>query len=335
MNAETRDKAEEPKAQPARLIARAATWATSAFQGFERSRILSHLLGLSLALVPWRAPAIGQEKLVETVSATGSFALAQPGSAAVIQVDPADWPGVLRAATDLQTDIAKVTGTRPMLTNSDPPSGSRVIWIGTIGRSRLIEQCVREKQTDVSSISGHWEATLIQTIKHPRPGIESALVIAGSDKRGTIYGIYALSEQMGVSPWYWWADVPVRHRNPLYVSAGPHVLSSPAVKYRGIFLNDEAPALSGWAQAKFGGFNHRFYTNVFELILRLRANFLWPAMWNNSFATDDPLNARLADEYGIVMGTSHHEPMMRAWKEWSRAGNGPHSWDYSKNETQL
>jgi hypothetical protein len=107
------------------------------------------------------------------------------------------------------------------------------------------------------------------------------------------------------------------------------------VQYRGIFLNDEYPALGGWAQEKYGGFNHAFYTNVFELILRLRGNFLWPAMWNDCFAADDPLNPKLADEYGIVMGTSHHEPMMRAWKEWSRAGHQPGSWDYSKNAKAL
>jgi hypothetical protein len=187
----------------------------------------------------------------------------------------------------------------------------------------------------VTSIAGKWEATLIEVVKQPAPGVESMLVIVGSDKRGTIYGIYNLSEQMGVSPWFWWADVPVTHRESLFVKAGRHVQEPPAVKYRGIFLNDEAPALAGWAKEKFGGFNHSFYTNVFELLLRLKANYLWPAMWDNSFATDDSLNAKLADEYGIVMGTSHHEPMMRAWKEWGRAGNGPHTWDYSKNDAKL
>ena len=110
---------------------------------------------------------------------------------------------------------------------------------------------------------------------------------------------------------------------------------SAGVEYRGIFLNDEAPALTGWAKEKYGGFNHSFYTNVFELLLRLKANYLWPAMWDNSFATDDPLNPKLADEYGIVMGTSHHEPMMRAWKEWERAGHGKGTWDYAKNAAAL
>src|SRR5262249_26032050 len=158
------------------------------------------------------------------------------------------------------------------------------------------DRLIRDKRIDVGSVAAKWEATLIEVVKRPTPGIQGALVIAGSDKRGTIYGLYTLCEQIGVSPWYWWADVPVRRQDALYVNAGRYVLNSPVVKYRGIFLNDEAPALVGWAREKFGGLNHRFYTNVFELLLRLRANFLWPAMWNNSFATDDPLNAKLADE---------------------------------------
>src|ERR1051326_4832968 len=168
---------------------------------------------------------------------------------------------------------------------------------------------------------------------NPLPGIDRALVIAGSDKRGTIYGVYDLSEQIGVSPWYWWADVPVTPHSDLFVKPVRRVHGSPVVKYRGIFLNDEAPALSGWTKEKFGGVNSKFYVHVFELLLRLRANYLWPAMWANAFNEDDPENARLADEYGIVMGTSHHEPMLRAQQEWKRHGTGP--WDYAKNGETL
>lgn len=289
-----------------------------------------------LALVlPRSSFGIGEPSLVEFSHKEGSFPLVSSGSAAAIMVDVSDWPGVLRAADDLQTDVARVTGVTPALTHSESGPGALVVIVGTIGRSQVLERLIRERQIDIKSVTGKWETTLIQVVHKPLPGIETALVIAGSDKRGTIYGIYALSEQMGVSPWYWWADVPVRRRKEIFVNAAVTVLGSPSVKYRGIFLNDEAPALAGWAREKFGGFNHQFYTNVFELLLRLRANYLWPAMWNNSFATDDPLNAKLADEYGIVMGTSHHEPMMRAWKEWVRAGNGPHTWDYTKNDAKL
>lgn len=165
-------------------------------------------------------------------------------------------------------------------------------------------------------------------------GVENALVIAGSDKRGTIFGMFDLSEKMGVSPWYWWADVPVKVCNNIFVKPGNHTLGEPKVKYRGIFINDEAPALRNWAEEKFGGFNHAFYEKVFELILRNKANYLWPAMWRPSvFATDDPENLRLADEYGVVISTTHHEPMMRYHEEWSRYDGGP--WNYETNKEKL
>ncbi len=205
--------------------------------------------------------------------------------------------------------------------------------IGTISKSSIIDRLIREHKLDVSPITGKWEATVVQVVEKPMPGVARALVIAGSDKRGTIFGIYDLSEQIGVSPWCWWADVPVIHRDGLFVAPGRYVHGEPAVKYRGIFLNDEAPALTGWVNATYGGYNHRFYEKVFELLLRLKANYLWPAMWNSAFNEDDPENARLADEYGIVMGTSHHEPMLRAQQEWKRHGNGP--WDYSTNAEVL
>src|SRR5690606_2334172 len=152
--------------------------------------------------------------------------------------------------------------------------------------------------------------------------IDEALVIAGSDKRGTIYGIYELSRQIGVSPWYYWADVPARKSKNIYIKRGIYTAGEPAVEYRGIFINDEEPALGNWVRATFGGFNHLFYEKVFELILRLKGNFLWPAMWGKAFYDDDPQNAVLADEMGVVIGTSHHEPMARAHVEWSRYGEG-------------
>jgi hypothetical protein len=293
------------------------------------------LLFLLALLMPLVAFGIGQPLIMESSPSDGSFVLISGGTTPVIQVDDQDWPGVIRAAADLQADFTRTTGVTPRLAHEATVVGPKTIIIGTIGKSRLADQLVRDKRVDVASIVGKWEATLTEVVKQPMPGVETALVIIGSDKRGTIYGIYNLSEQIGVSPWFWWADVPVAHRDTLFVKAGRHVQGPPVVKYRGIFLNDEAPALAGWTKEKFGGFNHGFYTNVFTLLLRLKANYLWPAMWDNSFDTDDPLNAKLADEYGIVMGTSHHEPMMRAWKEWTRAGNGPHTWDYSKNDAKL
>jgi hypothetical protein len=197
----------------------------------------------------------------------------------------------------------------------------------------LIDELLGAGKLDAAAIRGRWESFVIQVVSQPWPGVKRALVITGSDKRGTIYGLYDLSEQIGVSPWYWWADVPVTHRAQLFVRAGRYLQDEPAVKYRGIFLNDEAPALTGWVREKFGNYNHQFYEKVFELLLRLKANYLWPAMWNNAFNDDDPLNPKLADEYGIVMGTSHHEPMMRAQQEWKRYGKG--AWDYAVNGATL
>ena len=292
------------------------------------------LVAASLA-VGWNTFALTTNSFVSEKRSDDSFCLFAKGKAASIVVDTNDWPGVLRAVADLQTDVRRVSGFTPLLSHDQNQSGKTVVLVGTIGKSAVMDQLIRDRKIDVSGIAGKWEASLIQVVKHPLPGIESALVIAGSDKRGTIYGIYDLSEQMGVSPWHFWADVPSKHHDALFVQAGRHVQGPPAVKYRGIFLNDEAPALAGWAKEKYGGLNHGCYTNIFELLLRLKANYLWPAMWDNSFATDDPLNAQLADEYGIVIGTSHHEPMMRAWKEWERAGNRKGSWDYSRNAAKL
>jgi Glycosyl hydrolase family 115/Gylcosyl hydrolase family 115 C-terminal domain len=292
----------------------------------------SLLLLVALASLSAHCFGLGEPRYVKTAATPGSFPLVQNGTAAGVWVDPGDWPGVLRAAHDLQADLQRVTGIEASFSDGARPPSGDVVLIGTIGRSAAIDRLIRERKIDVSQMRGQWESTLTQVVAHPLPGIARALVIAGSDKRGTIYGIYDLSEEIGVSPWYWWADVTVEHKDALYVDAGRWVQGEPAVKYRGIFLNDEAPALTGWVNEKYGGYNHEFYTRVFELLLRLRANFLWPAMWNSSFAADDPLNAKLADEYGIVMGTSHEEPMMCAEKEWKRS-DGP--WNYVTNQKKI
>ncbi|HEY6338667.1 MAG TPA: glycosyl hydrolase 115 family protein, partial [Candidatus Sulfotelmatobacter sp.] len=278
--------------------------------------------------------AIGQERYVESSHSGGSFALADGDRLATIYVDQNDYWGVTRAAHDLQQDMARVTQHTPLLAEKRDALGgnAHVVIIGTVGKSGLIDELISSGKIDVSAIRGKWEFFLIQVVSNPLPGIRSALVIAGSDKRGTIFGIYDLSEQIGVSPWYWWADVPVARRDKIFIRRGRYV-QGPVVKYRGIFLNDEAPCLSGWVKEKYGSYNHEFYEKVFELLLRLKGNYLWPAMWAATFNADDPLNPKMADQYGIVMGTSHHEPMMRAWKEWERSGKGP--WDYSTNAAEL
>ena len=276
---------------------------------------------------------LGQARYVETRKTNGNFVIVSGKQTAKIYADSNDYAGVVRAVKDLQADIERVTGCTPTMAQESDPPAPAIIFVGTLGKSSVIDRLVREGKIDVSAITGKWESFVIQTITNPLPGVSSALVIAGSDKRGTIYGVYDLSEQIGVSPWYWWADVPVHHQDILTVKPGTYMQGPPAVKYRGIFLNDEAPALTGWVKQKYGNYNHEFYGKVFELILRLKGNYLWPAMWNNAFNEDDPINPKLADEYGIVMGTSHHEPMMRAQQEWKRHGTGP--WDYSKNGAVL
>ncbi len=277
---------------------------------------------LALLTAAPAAMALGGNPNVGFTPAKGSFPLIVKGQPARVVVDVQDWPGVARAAKDLQGDLARVAQFKGELGPNTPR-----ILVGTLGKSPQIDALVKAGKLDVSAIRGKWEASVTQVVGN-------TLVVAGADKRGAIYALYDLSESSGVSPWNWWADVPVKHHASVFVK-GRTVAKSPVVKYRGIFLNDEAPALSNWVRANFGEYNHKFYEKVFELLLRLRANYLWPAMWNNCFSQDDPENPRLADEYGIVMGTSHVEPMMRADKEWNRLGFAEKQWNYASNPTEL
>ncbi len=313
------------------------TWATVRNWSLSMHRLKTAgtaiLVFFVMAQWPAAARALGEAKYVSVSRSAGAFVLAENGQAVPLVVSGQDWPGVVRAVGDLSQDVGRVTGHDAAVVKDTAPAGDEVVLIGTIGRSPLIDALVRRHKLDVGGIAGQWESAVTTVVEHPMPGVRRALVIAGADKRGTIYAIYDLSEQIGVSPWYWWADVRVPHADALYVQPGRYVQPAPAVKYRGIFFNDEAPALSGWTKEKFGGMNHEFYTKVFELLLRLKANFLWPAMWNNAFAADDPKNAKLADEYGIVMGTSHEEPMMRAEKEWVWGHHG--AWDYTTNQKEI
>ncbi|MGI9579905.1 glycosyl hydrolase 115 family protein [Chryseobacterium sp. RRHN12] len=241
---------------------------------------------------------------------------------------------VIRAAKDLQTDIQKVTGKLPNLGTTDTSNEFEII-IGTVGTNKQIDQLISSKKINTKDLKGKWESFVITTIENSK--FQKQLIIAGSDRRGTIYGIYEISKQLGVSPWHWWNDVPIQKRPSAYVIPGYFASGEPKVKYRGIFINDEEPAFGTWARTKFGGINNKMYANMFELLLRLRANYLWPAMWGKAFNEDDPLNPKVADEYGIIMGTSHHEPMMRAQKEWGNHrkeyGNG--EWNYHTNKEAL
>ncbi|WP_347840146.1 glycosyl hydrolase 115 family protein [uncultured Draconibacterium sp.] len=241
---------------------------------------------------------------------------------------------VQKAASFLASDIEKVSGKKPAVLTSDEELDSKIIVVGTLGNNPLIDRLISNKKLDVSPIKNKWEGFIIETVKNPFDGVKEALVIVGSDRRGTAYGIFTLSQEMGVSPWYWWADVPVKKKERIYLANGRFVSEGPAVKYRGIFINDEAPAFRNWAKEKFGGPNHQCYETIFELLLRNKANYLWPAMWlPTMFNVDDPLNPKVADEYGIVMSTSHHEPMMRSHNEWGKFGKG--AWNYETNKENL
>lgn len=255
------------------------------------------------------------------------FTIVENKKSSDIYVDPSDWKGVKRAATDLTQDIRKVSGVVTKLKET-VSIGQCGIIVGTIGKSKIIDRLIADKKIDVSSVKGKWESFLIQTV-------DDYLVVAGSDKRGTIFGIYDISEKIGVSPWYYWADVPAKQHKNIYVKAGKYVQDSPKVKYRGIFINDEHPSFAGWGREKFGGVNSKLYVHMFELLLRLKANYLWPAMWGNAFNEDDPMSPVLADEYGIVMGTSHHEPMMRAHKEYTKRRKQIGPWDYINNKENI
>ena len=304
---------------------------------------------VAIVAMPRGADAVGEEPYVAYAPEAGSFPLVTQRKAARIWVDADDWAGVVRAAHDLAADVERVTGVEPEVWHSGTSRSSRMVIVGTLGKSALVDALVAAGKIDASSIRGKWESYFLETVREPLPGVDEALVIVGSDKRGTIFGIYDLSEQIGVSPWYWWADVAPTPREALYVLAGRYEQGEPSVKYRGIFLNDERPDLDYWVRYTYGerpnpvrpnatvaNFNRDFYARMFEVILRLKGNYLWPAMWNNAFAEDDPENARLADEYGIVMGTSHQEPMMRAQKEWDwHQGVELGNWNFATQEDAL
>lgn len=295
------------------------------------------------------AAALGRPSYITTSCSTGCFTLVSKEAVATLYVDGSrEHPGVLRAASDLQSDIHRVTSRTPALVGNAKSinDSTPAVIVGTIGYSTLIAELAAHGKLDLSPLASKWEAFLVQTVAHPVPGVASALVVVGSDRRGTIFGVYDLAEQIGVSPWYWWADVPSVHKESLYVKPDTRVQDSPTVKYRGIFLNDERPDLTAWATSKFGtvvpsqhppipqdvpNLNHVFYSRVFELILRLKANYLWPAMWNNCFNEDDSANPVLADYYGVIMGTSHQEPMLRAKREWDRRYQQTLGrWNYTK-----
>ena len=263
-------------------------------------------------------PAFSADRFV-TFHKMDSTAMVLTQSTDTIAYDANDWEGVKIAVRSLRQDLAAVTG-----------SSCAPVLVGTVGKSSIARQYPRLAKT----LKGKWEKYIITTTTVPGTN-RPALLILGSDKRGTIYGIYELSRQIGVSPWYWMADAPIARHDSLYISKGTFTDGEPKVKYRGIFINDEWPSFGTWCNKQFVGGNHKAYSRIFELLLRLKANYFWPAMWASRFNEDDPLSPKVADDMGIVMGTSHHEPMMRAHKEYTMRRDEVGPWDYAVNPDRL
>ncbi|MGW7132346.1 glycosyl hydrolase 115 family protein [Streptomyces bobili] len=272
-------------------------------------------------LVPALVTGAAHAATTEAGAGAADFPLVVNGVATAVLVAEADDPAVARAAGDLCADVERVSGVRPRLVRDGAELPGLAVVVGTLGASPVVDRLVAEGRLDVSRVAGRWEASVTQVVERPVEGVERALVIAGSDRRGTVYGIYDLSERIGVSPWYWWADVPVERRDTVTVKAATVKRHEPSVRYRGIFINDEQN-LTTWShrtQETDKNIGPETYRRVFELILRLKANYLWPAMHPYSdFFNKHRENPRLADSYGIVVGSSHPEALLR---------NGVHEWD--------
>lgn len=296
---------------------------------------MKHLILMLSALVAvsaGHAQVAVHEKSPETKYA---FTLASPRQTAAILYDASDAAVVKRAAELFAADVEAVTGRRPQVTSATGETGPAVI-VGTVGGSALIRRLSEAGKIDTAPLEGAWERYLIQTVANPLPGIRKALVIAGSDRRGAAYGLFTLSELIGVSPWYWWADVPVKKHAALHVDAPPTYSQTPSVRYRGIFLNDEDWGLTPWASQTFeperGNISPRTYAKVCELLLRLKANYLAPAMHPVSTSFNQiPENKLVADTFAIVMGSTHCEPLLlNTASEWDTQTMGP--WNYDKNK---
>jgi hypothetical protein len=300
---------------------------------------------LALGLALFTASAAFACDTPVSVCATGkptSLALIQGGRPASVYVDPTADPAVKHAAEALRGDLGRVGGGEAAKLSDLSTAHGPTVIVGVLGASPVIDALVKSGKLKVEGLAGQWEGFQQVVLDQPTAGVARALIIVGADRRGAVFGAYDLSERIGVSPWAWWADVPVARKSDLFLTAGLRA-DHPRVKYRGFFINDEDPAFSGWAKAKFGGINADLYAHVFDLTLRLKGNYLWPAMWGKAFNDDDPRNKVLADEMGVVMGSSHHEPMTRAQAEWRRnvgkgvPGQGERGgrWDYEANGDNL
>lgn len=275
----------------------------------------------------------------QSAGSKADFPLATKANPSSIYVDANDFEVVKKSAELFAADIERVTNQTPEVISSATALKDYVVIIGTIGNSEIINKLVASKKLRIDSLQNQWERFLIQTIDNPLPGVKQALVVAGSDRRGAAYGVFSISKAIGVSPWYWWADVAVAKSNTLLIKPINYISKSPRVKYRGIFINDEDWGINQWARKTFepefgGGVGPKTYEKVFELMLRLRLNYIWPAMHEVSKEFGDtPENVELADRYGIVAGSSHCEPMLYNNVHWDAKEKG--HWNYYTNRDTI
>ncbi len=278
----------------------------------------------------WMTCQLQANQVLRVNSQQGSFPLFAQGRAASICVSANEPLVVQKAVSLLADDVERVTKCRPEI---DRQMDRLNIVVGTIGQDPSIDRLIQKYHIDITSIRDRWECFLLKVIDH-------RLLILGSDPRGTAYGVFTLSEALGVSPWYWWADVPVVQRQTVYIDAD-YISSTPSVKYRGIFINDEDWSLKPWASNHFektlGDIGPRTYAKVCELLLRLKANMLAPAMHSCTGAFySHPESKQVCDSFGIIITTSHCEPLLlnnAAESEWNQQRDG--DWNYSTNRQTI
>ena len=294
----------------------------------------SILLGGMLLLSS--SAALAQVSLSQNSSGSNVFSLVGKKDKACVYYDAKDFEVVKTTAGLFANDVKEVSGQLLGVATTKEAPQKNCIIIGTLGHNEWIDQMIAKKKLDVEPLKNRWESYLVQLVRNPLPGVDKALVIVGSDRRGAAYGLLSVSRTIGVSPWYWWADAPIIKKDQLHLRVDKYISKEPTVKHRGIFINDEDWGLYRWSRDNFekelGNFGPRTYAKVCELLLRLQANYLCPAMHDASMAFHRiPENRVVADRFAILMGASHCEPLLfNTASEWKRDKMG--EWDYINNK---
>ncbi len=293
------------------------------------------------ALVIWLVLGTGYLRAQVTLSASNTtsgniFPLVDGNQAAALYYDANDQTAVKTSTQLFADDIKRVTGKTISVRTVQEKLTKNIVLVGSLGQNKLIDQLIKDKKISITSLEGGWEQYIIQVVENPFPQVSKALVVVGSDRRGTSYGLFSISEVIGVSPWYWWADVAVKKSANLRLNVNAFTSPKPTVKYRGLFINDEDWGLLPWAKHTFDpelkDIGPKTYAKVFELLLRLKANYLCPAMHEASGAFNKyPENKVVADSFGIVMGSVHPEPLLfNNASEWDKKTMG--EWNYMTNK---